>query len=70
MASKQCICRMRPDRERAHDGYPADKLNSIVDHRCPLHGEKAQPNLWGRHKDLELVVTPLEWDTLGVPVEK
>jgi hypothetical protein len=61
---KLCICKLRPDRDRTGD--VADALNSVVDHRCPLHGEKAQPGVWGRHKELELVITPAEWDALRV----
>lgn len=65
--SGACICRSRPDRNRKHpDGFLFDTLNSALDHRCPKHGEKAQPALWGRHKDLELIVTPAQWDALGV----
>lgn len=44
-------------------------LNMKLDHRCPMHGEKAQPDLWGRHKDLELIVTPAQWLSLGVTFE-
>lgn len=66
-----CICKNRPDRNRDPHGIgrQTDDLNSILDHRCPLHGEKAQPALWGRHKDFELCVTPAEWDSLGVRYE-
>lgn len=70
MAAQKCICSMPPDRERTRNGCVVDELNSIVDHRCPVHGEKAQPALWGRHKDLTLVVTPAEWDSLGVTAEE
>lgn len=38
----------------------------ILDHRCPHHGEAAQPALWGRHKDKELLVTWPQWDSLGI----
>lgn len=66
MGTNKCICSMPPDRERTRNGHVVDELNSVVDHRCPVHGERAQPALWGRHKDLRLIVTPAEWDSLGV----
>lgn len=68
MGTKVCICRMRPDRDRTRNGLLVDDLNSVLDHRCPSHGEKAQPALWGRHKDLELIVTPAQWESLGVDI--
>jgi hypothetical protein len=37
-----------------------------LDHRCPLHGEKAQPAVWGRHKELELFVAVRTWEILKV----
>lgn len=37
-----------------------------LDHRCPEHGERAQPRLWGRHKTLVLEVSAKEWNSLGV----
>lgn len=43
--------------------------SALLDHRCPWHGEKAQSALWGRHKDLELVVTYAQWSSLGVTPE-
>lgn len=61
-----CICGMPPDRDRTRNGVLVDDLNSRLDHRCPHHGEKAQPLLWGRHKTHELLVTPAQWDSLGV----
>jgi hypothetical protein len=64
----ECICKMRPDRDRHRQGY-TDDLNSVVDHRCPWHGEKAQPKLWGRHSIKELMVTPEQWRSLGVNYE-
>lgn len=66
--SAACICKLRPDRDRNRGDVP-DEMNSLLDHRCPLHGEKAQPALWGRHKELELLVTPAQWDSLGVTFE-
>lgn len=50
MAKKECICKMGP----GHN-YP-NQENYVIDHRCPLHGEHAQPQVWGRHKELELVI--------------
>lgn len=67
--SGECICKLRPDRNRMGVGGTMDTLNSSLDHRCPLHGEKAQPALWGRHTELELIVTPEQWDALGVTYE-
>lgn len=43
--------------------------NMGLDHRCPLHGEKAQPALWGRNKDKVLIVEPHEWLSLGIAHE-
>lgn len=70
-----CICKMSPeDREKqcqlqgsswekdASSRFPS---SALVNHRCPKHGEKAQPDLWGRHKELELVVSHKEWVSLG-----
>lgn len=67
--SGECICKLRPDRNRDRGADVRDEMNSLLDHRCPLHGEKAQPALWGRHKELELLVTPAQWDSLGVTFE-
>lgn len=36
-----------------------------LDHRCKHHGEKAQPALWGRHKELHLLVKGQEWLALA-----
>jgi len=74
-----CMCKMSPeDREKscASTGttWEAESttrfpVSALVDHRCPKHGEKAQPALWGRHKDKELHVTYAEWASLGVTWE-
>lgn len=65
-----CICLMSPERNRYRNGALVDDLNSNLDHRCPHHGEKAQPALWGRTKELTLYVTPAEWDSLGIKRNK
>lgn len=75
MPSKTCICKQPPymvraTAERWGEPFLTVKLNIVLDHRCPLHGEKAQPDVWGRHKDLELVVTPMQWDSLGKEEKK
>lgn len=70
----ECICkgspawRWRECYRTVEDprGGGAKHCNLILDHRCPQHGEKAQPALWGRHKDKELLVTWAEWDSLGI----
>ncbi len=63
--AKVCICKMSPEAsERSAINGREYQLNMLLDHRCPLHGEKAQPDVWGRHKELELVVTPAQWDAL------
>lgn len=77
--SGACMCKMSPeDREKncammgttweaeSKTRFPS---SALVDHRCPKHGEKAQPALWGRHKDKELQVTYAEWASLGVAWE-
>jgi hypothetical protein len=69
MGSNSCICQISPERyaERVQQ-FPdmRDQVNMILDHRCPLHGEKAQTAVWGRHKEPELVVTGNQWSSLGV----
>lgn len=55
-----CVCRMPPN----HD-WPNKKL-LILDHRCKWHGEQAQPDVWGRHKELALEVERKVWDSLGI----
>jgi hypothetical protein len=54
-----CICKMGPGHT-----YP-NQLEYVIDHRCPKHGEKAQPAVWGRHKELELVVTVDQYNALA-----
>lgn len=66
-----CICKQSPDHVAATAAkwqckFEAANLNMMLDHRCPHHGEKAQPILWGRHKEKELLVTPHQWLSLGV----
>ena len=53
-----CICRMPPGH-----GYP-NQENYLLDHRCPLHGEKAEPAVWGRHTEMELLVAARTWRIL------
>lgn len=61
MAKGDCICRMGPGHT-----FP-NRENYLLDHRCPQHGEKAQPAVWGRHKDLELIVTIAQYEALVAP---
>lgn len=66
-----CICKFSPKTSkefaaRTNTGFEHWQGSMTLDHRCTHHGEKAQPALWGRHKTLELVVTPREWLSLGV----
>lgn len=66
-----CVCPNSPERVRQmaelwHETFDTVKLNIILDHRCAHHGERAQPTLWGRHKEKELVVTAAQWNSLGV----
>lgn len=67
-----CICKASPalqwrsafrmiEDPRASKHYPL-----MLDHRCAHHGEEAQPKLWGRMKDKELLVTWAQWDSLGI----
>lgn len=67
----KCFCRVSPEylqqrAEKLQCTLLALDMNLIIDHRCPEHGEKAQPALWGRHTDKELVVTASQWLSLGV----
>jgi hypothetical protein len=69
--SGACICRWPPEKakdhcEQTHQTFEVYKGSLLLDHRCSHHGEKAQPTLWGRHKILELSVTPQQWTALGV----
>jgi hypothetical protein len=66
-----CICQWSPEKAREHckatmQNFDVYEGSMILDHRCAHHGEKAQPSLWGRHKTLELQVTPAQWLALGV----
>lgn len=70
----ECFCRKSPEwvlkqMERVCEP-PEFKYVShndmLLDHRCPVHGEKAQPAVWGRHKDFELSVTFKQWESLSV----
>lgn len=66
-----CICGHSPEAATRHalkmgSTLAAYNMNMQLDHRCPHHGERAQPTLWGRHKEKTLVVTPAEWNSLGV----
>lgn len=61
-----CICAMPPGNSVHNRARGLGPFNMLLDHRCALHGEKAQPQLWGRHKDLELLITPDQWDALGI----
>jgi hypothetical protein len=70
--SGECICDQSPEtlrktcEERWFEPFEKTRANMILDHRCPKHGEKAQPALWGRHKEKTLSVTPAQWLSLGV----
>lgn len=79
--SGKCICSFSPEKQEKwakSQGYQGwvDRATkdaagvATVDHRCPAHGEKAQPALWGRHKQLTLHVTAVEWDSLGIKYDK
>lgn len=70
-----CICQQSPDmlrRMAANWNEPIEKVNAnmLLDHRCAKHGEKAQPTLWGRHKELQLSVTWAQWESLGVTYDE
>lgn len=69
--SGTCICQhspkmMKRQAELWHEPFEQLKGNMVLDHRCPFHGQEAQPKLWGRHKTLELSVSPAQWISLGV----
>lgn len=69
--SGECVCKLSPGAlQRAADRMKCTLVaygqNMLLDHRCPHHGERAQPDLWGRHKERELLVTPQQWLSLGV----
>jgi hypothetical protein len=70
-----CICQNNPDNFKRMWGDNPEELHKapglmIFDHRCPHHGEKAQPSLWGRHKVLELSLTWEQWESLGVKYDQ
>ena len=65
-----CVCKWPPEtakRHAAHTNTPFVEWQGTMalDHRCEFHGEKAQPKLWGRIKNMVLQVTPREWNALG-----
>lgn len=69
--SGTCMCPRSPDSlkrdcDRWIETLETTKAAMQLDHRCPWHGEKAQPKLWGRHKEKVLTVTGKEWLSLGV----
>jgi hypothetical protein len=66
-----CFCRASPaarwrEGVRVVEDPRLARVHILLDHRCPHHGEKAQPALWGRHKEKELQVTWPQWDSLGI----
>lgn len=64
-----CICSIPPKyvlEHRAGLEWAKEHINLDLDHRCPRHGETAQPGLWGRHKELKLIVSWKEWESLGI----
>lgn len=64
-----CICFNTEDviqRKHTVEEWLAKGYNIRLDHRCAHHGQLAQPALWGRHKDLSLLITFAEWNSLGV----
>jgi hypothetical protein len=75
MGNAKCICTVSPETfrlncERMYLTPEASNMNLLLDHRCPHHGEKAQPKLWGRHKELELAVPWADWASLGIEPEE
>jgi len=75
-----CICKASPESvvsnlARMHEKWETNAKSrfpssAMLDHRCPKHGEKAQPAVWGRHKEKELLVTYAQWSSLGVTHEE
>lgn len=75
----ECICPRSPDSAMAEArrmqiswppiGSEEKHFMLILDHRCPHHGEKVQPAVWGRHRELELFVTGRQWQSLCVTNE-
>lgn len=73
-----CICPASPEHRLREMERMGEALSTryhrhndaVLDHRCPKHGEKAQPAVWGRHKELQLGVTFKEWESLSVSYEE
>jgi len=74
----ECICQISPAQsqrsmERMLE-WPGQRYsvhnNMLFDHRCPMHGEKAQRAVWGRHKELHLSITWKQWESLGISYDK
>jgi len=67
----ECICDVPPKRLLSHPDpeWAKKNQNLSLDHRCAIHGEKAQPAVWGRHKELQLSVPWNVWESLGVSRE-
>jgi hypothetical protein len=66
------VCAVTPEQaKQMHEANPSDRfpVRMLLDHRCPIHGEKAQPNVWGRHKDMILKVSLGEWEVLSTKKE-
>lgn len=73
----ECICQISPEHsqrtmERMLE-WPKQRFTKnndmLFDHRCPAHGEKAQPAVWGRHKELHLSVSWRVWESVGISYE-
>lgn len=58
MKAPNCICTMGPGHT-----FP-NREQYMLDHRCPVHGEKMMPNVWGRHTELVLVIDVRTFDIL------
>lgn len=72
-----CICAASPDwqeqsaKRMGFDSWLDESKKgrageAQLDHRCPWHGEQAQPRLWGRNRTLVLSVSAKQWASLGV----
>lgn len=67
-----CICAASPEyqeiasKRMGFTDWVRHGGKAILDHRCPKHGEAAQPRIWGRHKERTLPVTAVQWRSLGV----
>ena len=72
-----CFCPASPAARQTHmermREWPDQRFNEswelILDHRCPEHGERAQPRVWGRHRELVLRVNFRVWESLSVNYE-